>query len=212
MIQPDKVHFYEFLNGETSISDFEKLIYSNPNWEQYLGEDVYLELANFDFKDKNSTIRLREFIRNHIIETGEFETWKLKALLSNFLNDVQNMPVYLEKCYDLYCGVYLEDGSRKFMYKFLGNLGLNYFFWKDENYLSDQYGEKWKSENEKITSDYGFYHKQLKPVAEYILKALDNGEIQIHNDGTYTIGDNLKTYLESDKITDLKHPKRNNDS
>src|SRR5688572_33498305 len=102
----DKTEFYKFLIGDTSISGFEKLIYSHPDWEQDLGEDKYFELINFDFKDKNSTVRLKELILSCIVEEGEFETWKLKTLLSKFIEDVQGLPDYLEKFYDLYCGTY----------------------------------------------------------------------------------------------------------
>ena len=210
MILLDKVHFYKFLNGDTSILDFEKQIYSNRNWERQLGEDLYFELINFDFKDKNSTIRIREFILNNIVEVGEFETWKLKTILTEFLSDVLNMPGYLDKFYDLYCGTYQENGIRKFRYKFLGNLGLNCFFWKDEDYLKYYYGENWKFENERISDDLEFYHKQLKPFGEVILDALNKRDIQIDNDGTYTIADKLRDSLESEKIIVLEHPERKN--
>ena len=210
MIQLEKDVFYKFLNGDINISDFEKLIYQHQVWDKLLGEDLYFELVNFDFQDKNSSVRMRELILNKIVEEGEFETWKLKVLLHKFLSDVKNIPQYLENFYALYCGIYQSNGVRKFSYKFLGNLGLNYFFWKDEDFLKQQYGENWKIEYDKILSDFEFYHSQLKPIANEILLGLENGDIQIWNDGQYTIDGNLRARLEADRVFKLQHPERKN--
>jgi hypothetical protein len=206
MIQLEKNEFCKFLNGEINISDFEIVIYQHQDWGERLGEKVYFELVNFDFQDKNSGVRMREFILENIVKEREFQTWKLKSLLHKFLSDVQNMPQYLEKCYDLYCGIVQNEGNRKYRYRFLGNLGLNYFYWKDEDYLNQQYGQNWKIGYDKVVKDFEFYHNQLKPMANEILLGLENGDIQILNDGQYIIEDSLRTRLETDGVFKLEHP------
>ena len=54
-----------------------------------------------------------------------------------------------------------------------------------------------------------FYQVQLKPFAEEILNALNDDNIQILNDGTYIIKEELKSKLETDNIYELKHPIKN---
>lgn len=56
-----------------------------------------------------------------------------------------------------------------------------------------------------MMENFLFYHMQLKPFAEEILNALENGKIQIFCNGKYMIEEKLKLKLESDKIYKLKH-------
>lgn len=200
------IEFYKLLNGDTNLLVFETFVYNQTDLEQQLGKELYLELISFDFKDKNATADLRQFIFNHIVPEGQYETWKLKLLLYNFLTDFSNIHKYLDKLYHLYCGVYQDSGQRKYQFKFLSNLGLNYLYWVDEGYMKTHYGSNWEKEYKRCFDDFEFYHRQLKPFADEILSALNEKKIQILNDGTYSITDDLKTKLETEKIYELKHP------
>lgn len=202
------IEFYKFLNGDTNLLDIETFIYKQPELEQQLDKDIYLELINFDFKDKNADDKLRQFLFQDIAEEGQFETWKLKSLLYTFMTDFKNIHKFLDKLYHLYCGIYQNNGQRKYQYKFLSNLGLNYLYWVDEGYLKANYGDNWEKEYKKCFADFEFYHRQLKPFAEEILTALNDSKIQILNDGTYSITDDLKAKLETEKIYELKHPEK----
>ena len=53
-------------------------------------------------------------------------------------------------------------------------------------------GDNWKIEYGKCSTEFEFYHEQLKGFAAEIISAIDNKEIEIFNDGTYTITDDLK--------------------
>jgi hypothetical protein len=119
-------------------------------------------------------------------------------LLANFITDVKNAPKYLDKIYNLFLGQYQENGNRIYEYRFLGDLGLNYFYWLEESYLKANYGEKWKDEYEKLiqNKEVESEHKKLKPTAELILKSLKNNQIEINDNGTYKITENLKERLE----------------
>ncbi len=202
-----KIQFYRYLSGDSSVSDLENFIYRQSDLERQLDDETYFNLINFNFKDKK-TNKLEEFLLGRIIDEGQFETWKLKTILSNFLTDTTKVDRYLDQLYHLYCGVYQNNGERKYAFKFLGNLGLNYFWWLEEGYLKTTYGENWKTEYEKGIEDFEFYHKQFQPFANEILSALDDNRIQILNDGTYLITEDLKLKLETDTIFNLKHKDR----
>ncbi len=201
-----KTEFYKFLNGDIAISTLENFIYKNSELEHHLNKDIYLELISFEFQEKYAVNRLSEFIKEKIIDEGEFETWRLKDILKAFLRDPNNLNIYLDKLYHCYCGIYQDNTKRKYEFKFLANLGLNYLYWVDKGYMKLNYGKNWRQEYERSFLDFEFYHKQLKPFAEDILYALNNRQIVIRNDGTYLINDELKQTFETDKIYQLKHP------
>jgi hypothetical protein len=64
---------------------------------------------------------------------------------------------------------------------------------------------QWKTEYENCKSEFVFYHEQLKNIATEILLAIDINEIEILNDGTYRISNDLKNKLETNEIYKLKH-------
>jgi len=202
-----KIEFYRFLNGEYQLKDFEELIYSNVDLESQIGSDIYLELVGFDFNDKNSQSRLIEFIFDSIITMGEFLTWRIREILIDFIERPDKIKKLLDEFYHLTCDAYNSQGEIAKGFKFLQNLGMNYFYWMDEGYLKTNYGKKWQIEYNKCKDDFGFYHEQLKPIAIKILESIDNEKIKINGQGDYEITDFLKTELESDKIFELKHKK-----
>lgn len=208
----NKIEFYKFLNGDKSVEDLENFIYSQPDLEQQLDSETYLNLIKLNFKDKYDKAKLQDLIKNRIIEEGQFETWKLKRILNDFLTQSEKTDFNLYKIYHLYCGVYQDNGKRKYEYKFLGNLGLNNLHWADEGYLKALYGDNWKAEYEKCSTEFEFYHKQLKNFAIDILSAIESKGIEILNDGTYRISSDLKSKLETQEIYRLKHPNEKHSS
>ncbi len=201
----NKIQFYNFLSGDTSVECIEYFIYSQADLEKQLDSETYLNLIEMNFKDKYIIAKLPEFIKNRIVEEGQFEMWKLKRILNDFLTQPEKTDHNLVEIYQLYCGVYQDNGQRKYKFKFLGNLGLNYLFWAEEGYLKTHYGDNWKTEYEKCKSEFGFYHDQLKNFATEILLAIDSNEIEILNDGAYRISNDLKNKLETEEIYKLKH-------
>lgn len=208
MTESNKIEFYKFLKGETSLSAFKDFICNQKNLEQDLNKDFYLELLGFNFKDKNSREQLEALIFGSIITEAEFETWRLKKSLNEFIESEVDIDKKLDNFYSMYCNSYDQQGELVNGYRFLGNLGLNYFFWMDEGYLKTNYGDKWQEELKKSTDDFEFYHRQLKPVAQKILCAIENKEIEIEKLGEYRISQTFKSELESDNSFKLKHKSR----
>lgn len=208
----NKIEFYKFLNGDISIFDLENFIDSSINLDQQLEKDLYFELLSFGFRDKYGSSRLSSLLKEKIIDEGAFQTWKLQQVLNALVNDSKNLHTHLDRLYHMYCGICQDNGERKYEFKFLANLGLNYLYWVNEGYMKVNYGDKWKQEYDRCFSSFQFYHDQLRPFALEILSALNKGEIIIMNDGTYKISEYLKSKLEIDKIYELKHPSKNTSS
>ena len=190
--------FFKFLNNEISIENFETNIYNQSELESQLEQNTFQELLEFNYRNEKSNSELKKIIIEKVIGKGQFEKWKLMKLLSNFITDVKNAPIYLDKMYNLFLGQNEKNGNKIYEYRFLGHLGLNYFYWIEEGYLRANYGEKWKDEYEKLiqNKEIETEHKKLKPTAELILKSLKNNQIEINNNGTYKITENLKVRLE----------------
>lgn len=207
MTESNKIEFYKYLNRETSILQFEAFIYTQNTLEQELDKDFYLELIGFNFKDKNSRAQLEDLIFYNLITEADFETWRLKKILNQFIETEENIDKKLDNFYTMYCSLNDRQGKSVNGYKFLGHLGLNYFHWMGEGYLKTNYGSKWQEEFKKRIEDFKFYHSQLKPIAKKILEGLECNGIQIVKIGQYLINDDLKDVLESDQILQLKHRK-----
>ena len=205
----NKIEFYKFLEREKSVEELENFIYSQTDIEKQLDKEIYLNLIEINFKDEYDKAKLLDLIMTKIIKQGEFETWKLKRVLKHFLSQPEKIDLNLEKIYDLYCGIYHENGKILYEYKFLGNLALNYLYWVEEGYLKTHFGENWKSEYAKCQNEFKFYYDQLKDFAIEIVFAIENKQIEILDNGTYKISDELKNKIESDKIYNLKHPNKN---
>lgn len=202
----NKIEFYKFLIGDKSVEDLENFIYLQIDFEQQLDSETYFNLIELNFKDKYDKVKLHNLIKTRIIEEGQFETWKLINILNDFLSQPEKANLNLDKIYHLYCGVYQNNEKRRYQYKFLGNLGLNHLYWTEEGYLKTLFGNNWKAEYEKCSAEFDFNHEQLKDFAEEVLLAIDSKNIEILNDGTYRISNDLKNILEIDEIYKLKHP------
>ncbi|TDH26901.1 hypothetical protein EXU57_08835 [Segetibacter sp. 3557_3] len=203
-----KAKFLKFLKGELPLSELELFISQTIDLEKDLGTNTYIELLTFDYKDKYAANHVEDYILEKVISESKFETWKLTELLQDFINHPQKAKDLLDKVYHLYSGTYNRQGELTTGYRFLGNLGLNYFFWIDEGYLRTTFGDSWKVEYEKSLKDIEYYHQQLKPIAEQILQAIIQGEIKIISKKEYQISNQLKKELEADSIFQLTHPSR----
>ena len=202
----NKLKLFEFLNDEINFSEFQNFIFQTKELEDELGKEIYNYLILFNPNDKNVIKRVKYFV-SKIISEGEFETWKLTELLMKFINEPIKVKEYLDKFYDLFYSTFdKEKRELQKGYRFLEHLGLNYFYWMDESYLRYAYGSNWKSEYRKTLNNLDFYHRQLKPIAEKILNAINQGDIKIISKGKYEITEELKQELEPNKIFLLKHP------
>lgn len=203
-----KLLFLRFLKGDLQLSAFENFISQHTDLENELGTDAYIDLLTFDYKDKNAANRLEHYIFEKVISASEFETWKLTELLKDFIYHPSKAKELLDEFYHLYCSTYNRQGELTNGYRFLGHLGLNYFYWIDEGYLRTKYGDKWQVEYEKSLKDIEYYQQELRPVAERVLQAIREGEIKIVGRGEFNISEQIKPELETDNIFKLTHPER----
>lgn len=201
----NEVLFFEFLSGQKTISEFEEFVYANKFIEKEIGTENYIILISFNYKSDSS--ELISFIKNKIIKEYRFESWKMRRVLELLVFDSKNINKHLDEIYDLYFGICNDLGERKYEFKFLKHLVLNYFYWLDEGYLKMNFEESWEVEYKERIKYFDFYHEQLKPFAESILLALNNKEIEVLEDGTYKITEELKKKLELNDLYKLQHPK-----
>jgi len=202
----NKLKFFEFLNDELTLSELVNFIFNSKELEKELGKEIYTDLILLHRNNKNEIGPIKEYV-SKIVPESDFETWKLTELLKRFINEPKKIQEYLDIFYDLYCGTFDEfRGGFNLGYVFLEHLGLNYFWWMDEHYLRYAFGWNWKSEYKKTLNNLEFYHQQLRPIAEKILNAINQGDIKIISKGKYEITEELKQELEPNKIFNLKHP------
>lgn len=202
----NKVAFYKYLNADISIHEFEMFVYHQPDLEMQLEQSVYDFLLRFDYNSIDSANQLTNFIKSLLPNESDYEIWRLTQALNRLITEPDKLDLNLQIIYDLYCGELQPNGQRKYAYKFLQHIGLNFLWWAEEGYLRTTYGDRWKEEYKRIRVDFNHYHRQLKPFADKILSALNDRSIVILNDGTYTINASLKQDLESGNIYALTTP------
>jgi len=79
-LNKNRIPFYEFLNNDTKKEQFEKWVYENSELETELGEEQYVELISYNFRNKN----LISFIKNIVkakFDWMEYEKWRTIKLL-----------------------------------------------------------------------------------------------------------------------------------
>lgn len=186
---------YRFLNGEITAAQLQQWLDAHPLSAEGLSEECWWYCMAPEFRDINVS-RHREWLFARGVDEGAFETWRLIRLLEEMLASPDGLPEALDNCYSLYCGVLQEDGSRRYQYRFLGHIGLNYCWWLEEGYLRTTHGDQWEEAYQQALTEIPAHHEMLKPTIKTVLDALKAGEIRIFKDGTYDIPDALKGELE----------------
>lgn len=117
MILPTDIQeiFFNTLNGEKSVLEFEQWLYVNKQLESILNADDYLDLISYGYKGENVKYDLYRLLEKHI-DKGELEKRRIRNLLIKTLTRDKELPELLMTFYDLYCRGY----------NFLDNLGLGY--------------------------------------------------------------------------------------
>ena len=110
-----KITLFKVLDGDFAIEDFEEWVYSDAELESALTADSYLDLISLDYKKSGAKYELFKLI-GELIDSGEYEMYKLLKLVKNTMQKDEKLPYYLMEFYHLYC-----DG-----YDFLREIGLNY--------------------------------------------------------------------------------------
>lgn len=78
-----KETFFKYLDGQFKINEFEKWVYHESGLETSIGKENYLQLIEFNFKQKDSQLELQRFILANIINKNEFFNWKVEYILKS---------------------------------------------------------------------------------------------------------------------------------
>lgn len=147
-----QIPFFQLLNDEISIRDFEKWLYNNPALEESLGSDAYIELASINFNNKYAT---NEVISqaDEYLDYAAFETHKLMTLLQHLIKKDEHFEDLLLATYQQYC----------WGYKFMTHLAMDYDIYVGEEWLP----EDWTNE----------IYPDVKHRAEQVMNWLNSGAI-----------------------------------
>jgi hypothetical protein len=107
--------FFETLNGDKSISEFEEWLYNDKSLETIINSDDYLDLISYNYKTDTSKKWLYTLFEKYI-DKGEFEKRKIRNILAKGLIRNKEQSRIIIEFYDLYCKGYI----------FLDKLGLGY--------------------------------------------------------------------------------------
>ncbi len=174
------------MSDEEPVREFEWWFYDTNILEKILGDEDYFNLISLDFAKRGSRYELIKILERHI-NAGEYETWKLRKLLTLFLSQEGDLPLILCEFYELYC-----DG-----FYFLDTLGLGYGLAirvPPHGYSSEYWQELADEEKERLL---GSILPDAIDEARKVLTWLDQGEIVIIDEQ-----DELGRYLYVDKRTE----------
>ena len=79
-INPNRIKFYEFLNGDIGRDELEQWIYSTKQLENDFTEDHYIDLISFPYKTGDVKQYLAKIV-NTFFDYKEYEFWRTTKLL-----------------------------------------------------------------------------------------------------------------------------------
>jgi hypothetical protein len=158
-----KQFFFDTLNGDKSVLEFEQWLYANTQLESVLDAGDYLDLISYGYKQPDAKYGLFKLLEKHI-EKGEFEKSRILRLLTKALNKDKELPQILMTFYDLYCKGY----------QFLDNLGLAYGLAVEVPRVKNTTAESWeeltaKQQEDLLQSFYPGIESELKKVISWVV-------------------------------------------
>ncbi|RVT71373.1 hypothetical protein EOD40_17175 [Flavobacterium sufflavum] len=79
-INPNRITFYKFLNGDISKESLEHWIYENKELEKLFQKDHYIDLLAFNYKSTETRNYIKSVVKKHL-DWQEFEKWRTIELL-----------------------------------------------------------------------------------------------------------------------------------
>lgn len=167
--------FYNYLDGEITLSEFEQWIYKNTNQLDAVSKELQFELINFDYNQYNSNDKILGFIYYSVIDIREYTEWRLKKLLALTLNKNNWTsaigPLYWE---------FWDDNSRFNFLLPISNL-IAVVILKPENFgLPNLHGKL----KEEIIIE--FIYPEILIESEQLLNDINSGLIQITGEKEFT--------------------------
>ena len=85
-VNPNRIKFYEFLNGDIEKEELEKWVYETKELEKELPEDHYVDLISSSFKKGDIKAYVSRLV-DKFFDWQEYEKWRTIKLLRESLND-----------------------------------------------------------------------------------------------------------------------------
>jgi hypothetical protein len=156
--------FFETLQGDKSVLEFEQWLYADRRLESILTPEDYLDLISYGYKGDRVKYGLYKLLVKHI-DKGEYEKWKLVKLLHKALRRDTYLPQILMTFYDLYCKGYY----------FLDNLGLGYGLAVKVPYSqADSWNELTAEQQQNLINSF---YPGIEDEIEKVIEWLDSGKV-----------------------------------
>ncbi len=157
-IHPDKLKFYEFLNGDLESPLFESWIYRSKKLELIITVDDYFDLIEYNFKSHDFIPFVKSLVKKNF-DWNEYEFWRTIKLLERIKNGEVELVLATRKMRQLY----LEQEDEIKVPLISKELALGYESELDTYPIESEY-HLWNSEA---------LEKQLKSVEPYKTKILE---------------------------------------
>ncbi len=156
--------FFDTLNGDKSLLEFEEWLYMDKRLETILSPEDYLELISYGYKSVTAQKWLFSLFEKHI-DKGEYEKRRIRNLLIRVLKRDQESPEILMSFYDMYCKGY----------SFMDNLGLGYGLGVEVPYpQADTWDELTIEQKKKLLDSF---YPAIETEIQKVILWLDNGKI-----------------------------------
>jgi hypothetical protein len=173
---------FETLNGDKTPLEFEAWLYADTRLEKLLPPEEYLELISFGYKSPTAKYELPSLLER-FIDKGEWETWRLRSLLTRALQRDEQLPHILITFYDLYCKGYT----------FLSTLGLEYGLTVKAPSAQEDWNDLTPKKQQQLLASF---YPQLEVEIKKVLHWLDTWAIILTG--------NTNTYGRYDDYTDSR--------
>lgn len=100
-LNPTRLNFYRYLNGELDIEAFEKWVYKSKELESELGSGQYVQLISYNFKSPDLRVYIQTLVRKNF-EWMEYEKWRTIELLKTICNEEIEIVLATHKMEALY--------------------------------------------------------------------------------------------------------------
>jgi len=97
--------FYSVYNKATPIKMFESWLYENNEIESILGNELYFNLLNINYREKYANLEVEKLILPHI-DFGRSEFLRITDLLKSIEDGKDDIYSIMSQMYDEYCSGY----------------------------------------------------------------------------------------------------------
>lgn len=172
-VNPNRIKFYEFLNGDIDKEQFENWIYETNELEIEIPKDHYIDLISVAFR----TGDLRTYISKLVdlfFDWQEYEKWRTIKLLKEIYHDKIEIVLSTRKLRQLYC----EQEERIKRPLITIKLGIGFDSVLDNCPIESEYHHWNDKDLKKHLEPVGRYREEIRQTAFSELAELLNKELK----------------------------------